>query len=80
MENSGLWICKKALQHIDYANNGFLFVELIAYMEIGARNEDFQVSKPICGQSANKRRSIQKPSLANTLDKIAKGGKEATTR
>ena len=67
---------------IDYANNGFPVTELIAYyMEIGARNlqrfPGFKETYMPKGRAPIKGEVFKNPSLANTLDKIAKGGKEA---
>ena len=67
---------------IDYAKNGFPVSELIAwYMEKGAANlQRFPGFKEVYmpNDSTPKKGEIFKnPGLANTLDKIAKGGRDA---
>ncbi len=67
---------------IDYANNGFPVSELIAYyMERGAQNlQRFPGFKEVYmpnGRAPRKGEVFKNPGLANTLDKIAKGGKDA---
>ena len=67
---------------IDYANNGFPVSELIAwYMERGAANlKRFPGFKEVFmpnGRTPKKGEIFKNPALANTLDKIAKGGRDA---
>lgn len=67
---------------IDYANNGFPVSELIAwYMERGAANlKRFPGFKEVYmpnGRTPGKGEIFKNPALANTLDKIAKGGRDA---
>ena len=67
---------------IDYANNGFPVSELIAwYMEVGARNlQRFPGFKEVYmpnGSTPKKGEIFKNPALASTLDKIAKGGRDA---
>ncbi|WP_268123294.1 gamma-glutamyltransferase [Roseivirga pacifica] len=67
---------------IDYANNGFPVSELIAwYMEQGAKNlarfPGFKETYMPNGRTPRKGEVFKNPGLANTLDKIAKGGRDA---
>ncbi|MBO3700722.1 gamma-glutamyltransferase [Roseivirga sp. E12] len=67
---------------IDYANNGFPVSELIAwYMEKGADNlKRFPGFKEVYmpnGSTPKKGEVFKNPALANTLNKIAKGGRDA---
>ncbi|WP_422007005.1 gamma-glutamyltransferase [Roseivirga pacifica] len=67
---------------IDYANNGFPVSELIAwYMEQGAKNlarfPGFKETYMPNGRTPRKGEFFKNPGLANTLDKIAKGGIDA---
>ena len=67
---------------IDYANNGFPVSELIAYyMGLGANNlQRFPGFKEVYmpkGRAPIKGEVFKNPGLANTLDKIAKGGRDA---
>ncbi len=67
---------------IDYANNGFPVSELIAwYMERGAANlQRFPGFKEVYmpnGSTPKKGEVFKNPALGNTLDKIAKGGRDA---
>ena len=67
---------------IDYGNNGFPVSELIAYyMEVGARNlQKFPGFKEVYmpnGRAPRKGEVFKNPGLANTLSKIAKGGRDA---
>lgn len=67
---------------IDYANNGFPVSELIAwYMEQGAKNlqkfPGFKETYMPNGHTPKKGEIFKNPGLAKTLDKIAKGGKDA---
>lgn len=67
---------------IDYANNGFPVSELIAwYMERGASNlQRFPGFKEVYmpnGRTPKKGEIFKNPGLGNTLDQIAKGGKDA---
>jgi gamma-glutamyltranspeptidase/glutathione hydrolase len=67
---------------IDYARNGFPVSELIAwYMERGARNlsrfPGFSDVYMPNGRTPRKGELFQNPYLANTLEKIAKGGRDA---
>lgn len=67
---------------IDYANNGFPVSELIAwYMKKGAENlQRFPGFKEVYmpnGRTPAKGEVFRNPALASTLDKIARGGKDA---
>jgi gamma-glutamyltranspeptidase/glutathione hydrolase len=67
---------------IDYANNGFPVSELIAYyMEKGAANlskyDGFSEVYMPNGHTPAKGEIFKNPYLANTLTKIAKGGRDA---
>jgi len=67
---------------IDYANNGFPVSELIAYyMEGGARGlakyKNFKETYMPNGATPKKGEIFKNPRLANTLSKIAKGGRDA---
>ncbi|MFY0593935.1 gamma-glutamyltransferase [Roseivirga sp.] len=67
---------------IDYANNGFPVSELIAwYMEKGAANlKRFPGFKEVYmpnGKTPAKGEVFKNPGLANTLSKIAEGGRDA---
>ncbi|OEK03378.1 gamma-glutamyltransferase [Roseivirga sp. 4D4] len=67
---------------IDYANNGFPVSELIAwYMERGAANlQRFPGFKEVYmpnGSTPKKGEVFKNPALGSTLDKIAKGGRDA---
>ena len=67
---------------IDYASNGFPVSELIAwYMERGAQNlQRFPGFKEVYmpnGRTPRKGEVFKNPGLANTLDQIAKGGRDA---
>lgn len=67
---------------IDYANNGFPVTELIAwYMEKGAENlQRFPGFKEVYmpnGRTPAKGEIFRNPALASTLDKIARGGRDA---
>lgn len=67
---------------INYARNGFPVSELIAwYMEVGAQNlQRFPGFKEVYmpnGRTPRKGEIFKNPGLANTLDKIAKGGRDA---
>jgi len=67
---------------IDYAKNGFPVSELIAwYMEKGAANlqrfPGFKEVYMLNGSTPKKGEIFKNPGLANTLDKIAKGGRDA---
>ncbi|MFT7381022.1 MAG: gamma-glutamyltranspeptidase/glutathione hydrolase [Roseivirga sp.] len=67
---------------IDYANNGFPVSELIAwYMEQGAKNlqkfPGFIETYMPNGSTPKKGEIFKNPRLATTLDKIAKGGRDA---
>jgi gamma-glutamyltranspeptidase/glutathione hydrolase len=67
---------------IDYANNGFPVSELIAwYMEKGAENlQRFPGFKEVYmpnGRTPAKGEIFRNPALASTLDKIARGGRDA---
>lgn len=67
---------------IDYANNGFPVTELISwYMEQGAKNlQRFPGFKEVYmpnGRTPAKGEIFRNPGLANTLDKIARGGRDA---
>uniref|UniRef100_UPI0040479C13 gamma-glutamyltransferase n=3 Tax=Roseivirga sp. TaxID=1964215 RepID=UPI0040479C13 len=67
---------------IDYANNGFPVSELIAwYMEQGAKNlqkfPGFKETYMPNGETPKKGEIFKNPGLAKTLDRIAKGGKDA---
>ncbi len=67
---------------IDYANNGFPVSELIAwYMEQGAKTlqrfPGFKETYMPNGRTPAKGEIFKNPGLAATLDKIAKGGKDA---
>jgi len=67
---------------IDYANDGFPVSELIAwYMEKGAGNlQRFPGFKEVYmpnGRTPKKGEIFKNPGLASTLDKIAKGGRDA---
>ncbi len=67
---------------IDYANNGFPVSELIAwYMERGAANlQRFPGFKEVYmpnGSTPKKGEIFKNPGLGNTLDQIAKGGRDA---
>lgn len=67
---------------IDYANNGFPVSELIAfYMEIGGRTlskyDGFSDIYMKNGKTPAKGEIFKNPALANTLTKIAQGGRDA---
>ncbi|GAB5527274.1 MAG: gamma-glutamyltransferase [Roseivirga sp.] len=67
---------------IDYANNGFPVSELIAwYMEKGAENlqrfPGFKETYMPGGRTPAKGEIFRNPGLASTLDKIARGGRDA---
>lgn len=67
---------------IDYANNGFPVSELIAlYMEIGGRilskYDGFSEVYMKNGKTPAKGEIFKNPALANTLTKIAQGGRDA---
>ncbi|MCE7993557.1 MAG: gamma-glutamyltransferase [Roseivirga sp.] len=67
---------------IDYANNGFPVTELISwYMEQGAKNlQRFPGFKEVYmpnGHTPAKGEIFRNPGLANTLDKISRGGRDA---
>ncbi len=67
---------------IDYANNGFPVSELIAwYMKKGAENlQRFPGFKEVYmpnGRTPAKGEVFRNPALASTLDKIARGGRDA---
>lgn len=67
---------------IDYANEGFPVTELIAYlMEAGAKNlqkfPGFKETFMPNGRTPRKGEVFKNPALANTLTKIAQGGRDA---
>jgi gamma-glutamyltranspeptidase/glutathione hydrolase len=67
---------------IDYARNGFPMAELIAYYLEGsaARYEQYPGFKEVFmpnGSTPKKGEIFKNPYLANTLEKIAKGGRDA---
>ncbi len=67
---------------IDYANNGFPVSELIAwYMQKGAQNlqrfPGFKETYMPGGRTPAKGEIFRNPGLASTLDKIARGGRDA---
>lgn len=67
---------------IDYANNGFPVSELIAwYMQKGAENlqrfPGFKETYMPGGRTPAKGEIFRNPGLASTLDKIARGGRDA---
>lgn len=67
---------------IDYANNGFPVTELISwYMKQGAKNlQRFPGFKEVYmpnGRTPAKGEIFRNPGLASTLDKIARGGRDA---
>ena len=70
---------------IDYANNGFPVSELIAYyMDLGAKNlsrfDGFSEVYMPGGEAPKKGEIFKNPRLANTLSKIAEGGRDAFYR
>ena len=70
---------------IDYANNGFPVSELIAYyMDLGAKNlsrfDGFSEVYMPGGEAPQKGEIFKNPRLANTLSKIAEGGRDAFYR